>query len=120
MFYRKLFAIILGGTLVLGQPASAAEKLTEAQIRALAPGQYVGSWKNKISVNLRLDPNGSIYGYVKGIYRRGSWYVDNGQFCLTFSILIFSRTECGEILRDGSSYIGLFKKGKPRLRMRQV
>ena len=120
MTVRKLFTFILGGALLLGAPATASERLTETQIRALAPGQYVGSWKSKISINLHLDQDGSIYGYVKGVYRRGKWYVDNGQFCLTFTILIFSRTECGEIMRDGGWYIGLYKKGKPRLRMRQV
>lgn len=115
----RLAALLLALFLV-SAPVQSAERLSESQIRGLAPGHYVGMWKSKTSLNLRLDRDGKIYGTVKGVYRSGKWFVDNGKFCLTFSILFISKTECGDILRDGGWYIGLFKKGKPRLRMRQV
>ena len=120
MIWRRL-AVVAVGVLLFTIPVSAAQRLTENQIRALAPGHYIGSWKNKISVNLQLERNGSIHGYVKGVYRSGKWYVSKGRFCLEFSILFITKTECGEIARDGGWYIGLYnKKGVPRLRMRSV
>jgi hypothetical protein len=116
-----VLAILAIGVLLFTNPVSAAQRLTESQIRALAPGHYIGSWKKKTSVNLRLEKNGTIHGYVKGVYRSGKWYVSKGRFCLEFSFLFVTKTECGEIARDGGWYIGLYnKKGVPRLRMRSV
>ena len=120
MIARSL-AVVAVGVFLFTIPASAAQRLTESQIRALAPGHYIGSWKSKTALSLQLERNGKIHGYVKGVYRTGNWYVSKGRFCLQFSILFITKTECGEIARDGGWYIGLYnKKGKPRLRMRSA
>jgi hypothetical protein len=97
----------------------AAERLTTAQIKALAPGTYVGTWKNKRQLNLKLSPNGTVAGTVDGIHHSGTWYASDGNLCLVFKILVFEKTKCGAIRREGRWLIGYYnKKGVPRIRLR--
>jgi hypothetical protein len=110
---------ILCAFFLLSFPSDAAERLTTAQIKALAPGTYVGTWKNKLQLNLRLLPNGTVAGTVDGVHRSGTWYASDGNLCLVFKILIFEKTKCGAIARDGRWLIGYYnKKGQPRIRLR--
>jgi hypothetical protein len=101
--------------------AEAGQRLSSAQISALAPGYYVGTWKGKRQLSLKISPNGRISGTVDGQYHAGRWYVANGNLCLVFKILVFEKTKCGAIHRDGRWLIGYYnKKGRPRIRLRAV
>ena len=101
--------------------AEAGQRLSAAQIAALAPGHYVGTWKNKRQLSLRLSPDGKIAGTVDGRYHSGRWYVAGGNLCRVFQILVITKTKCGAIHRNGRWLIGYYnKKGKPRIRLRAV
>src|SRR4026207_1547451 len=101
--------------------AEAGQRLSSAQISALAPGFYVGTWKGKRQLNLKLASNGKISGTVDGQYHSGRWYVANGNLCLVFRILVCEKTKCGAIHRNGRWLVGYYnKKGKPRIRLRAV
>ncbi|HEY7764591.1 MAG TPA: hypothetical protein VIB38_06350 [Aestuariivirgaceae bacterium] len=118
-----MFSRIILGLLVffcVSHPVEAAQKLSSAQIQALAPGHYVGTWKGKRQLNLRLSPNGTVAGTLDGRYHSGRWYVSGGKLCLVFKILILEKTKCGAIHRDGNWLIGYYKKGRPRIRLRPV
>ena len=110
--------VVLCAFFCLSLPSGAAERLTTAQIKALAPGTYVGMWKNKRQLNLRFSPNGTVSGTVDGIRHSGTWYASNGNLCLVFKILVFEKTKCGAILRNGRWLVGYYnKKGVPRIRL---
>jgi hypothetical protein len=111
--------VVVCALLFLSFPTAAAERLTTAQIKALAPGTYVGTWKNKRQLNLRLSPDGTVAGTVDGVRHSGKWYASNGNLCLVVRILILEKTKCGAILREGRWLIGYYnKKGRPRIRLR--
>jgi hypothetical protein len=115
--------IVLGLLVLLcvSLEAEAGQRLSSAQIAALAPGHYVGTWKNKRQLSLRLSPDGKIAGTVDGQYHSGRWYVADGNLCLVFRILVIQKTKCGAIHRNGRWLIGYYnKKGKPRIRLRAV
>jgi hypothetical protein len=115
--------IVLGLLVLLcvSLEAEAGQRLSSAQIVALAPGHYVGTWKNKRQLSLRLSPDGKIAGTVDGQYHSGRWYVADGNLCLVFRILVIQKTKCGAIHRNGRWLIGYYnKKGKPRIRLRAV
>jgi hypothetical protein len=119
MIIRIILSLLVLLCVSLG--AEAGQRLSSAQISALAPGYYVGTWKGKRQLSLRLQPNGRISGTVDGQYHAGRWYVSNGNLCLVFRILVFEKTKCGAIHRDGRWLIGYYnKKGKPRIRLRAV
>jgi hypothetical protein len=119
MIIRIILSLLVLLCVTLG--AEAGQRLSSAQISALAPGYYVGTWKGKRQLSLRMQPNGRISGTVDGHYHAGRWYVSNGNLCLVFRILVFEKTKCGAIHRDGRWLIGYYnKKGKPRIRLRAV
>jgi hypothetical protein len=118
MFSRIILSFV--AFLCVIYPADAGPRLTAAQISALAPGYYVGTWKGKRKLNLKLSPNGTVAGTVDGRYHSGRWYVSKGNLCLVFQILMFQKTKCGEIRRDGRWLVGYYKKGKPRIRLRPI
>ena len=105
MFSRIMFSLL--AFLCVTFPADAGQRLTTVQISALAPGYYVGTWKGKRQLNLRLSPNGKIAGTLDGRYHSGRWYVSNGNLCLVFRILVIQATKCGAstAMADGSSAI---------------
>lgn len=89
------------------------------EIRALAPGVYAGSYRDKLKLVINLKPDGNVTGTANGKPQRGKWRVDGSDFCMTVQFLIFSKTRCGPIYTDGKSYFGMFnKRGKPRLVLR--
>jgi hypothetical protein len=118
MFSRIIFSVLI--LFCMSFPAEAGQRLSAAQIAALAPGSYVGTWKGKRQLNLRLSPNGTVAGTVDGQYHSGQWYVSGGNLCLVFRILIFEKTKCGSIHRDGAWLVGYYKKGRPRIRLRSA
>ncbi|HEY7750339.1 MAG TPA: hypothetical protein VH933_16885 [Aestuariivirgaceae bacterium] len=118
MFSRVVLAALV--LLFASLPSHAAQRLSAAQISALAPGNYVGTWKGKRQLNLRLSSNGVVSGTVDGIHHSGRWYVSDGNLCLEFKIIIIKKTKCGEIRREGRWLVGYYKKGKPRIRLRAV
>jgi hypothetical protein len=118
MFGRILVSLL--ALLWVSAPAEAGPRLTAAQIAALAPGYYAGTWKGKRQLYLRLSPDGTISGTVDGARHSGKWYVSNGNLCLVFRVLALQKTKCGTIHREGSGFVGYYKKGRPRMRLRPV
>jgi len=117
----RIFLSLLVFLCVSSYNAEAGQRLSSAQIAALAPGHYVGTWKNKRQLSLRFSPDGKIAGTVDGRYHSGRWYVAGGNLCLVFQILVIKKTKCGAIHRNGRWLIGYYnKKGKPRIRLRAV
>jgi hypothetical protein len=117
MVYRLLFALSL--LVSMAMPSEAASRLSGAEIKALAPGVYVGSWKGKRQLHLTLRQNGTISGTVDGRRYSGSWYVSGANLCLVIRVMVFQKTKCATISRQGAWLVGYYnKKGKPRIRLR--
>jgi hypothetical protein len=117
MVHRIILALC--ALVLMSGPGEAASRLSAAELRALAPGVYVGSWKGKLQLHLTLKQNGTVSGTVNGRYHAGKWYVSGQNLCLVFRILVFEKTKCGAISRQGPWLVGYYnKKGKPRIRLK--
>lgn len=116
MVYRIILALCL--LVSLAMPGAAGSRLSGSEIKALAPGVYVGSWKGKRQLHLTLKQNGTVSGTVDGRHHSGKWYVSGDNLCLVIRVLVFQKTKCGSISRQGSWLVGYYKKGKPRIRLR--
>jgi hypothetical protein len=103
-----------------GTPSGAAgksERLSEAEIDALAPGEYVGTWKGKKQLHLMFNEDGTVSGTLDGRYHEGQWHVSEDELCIEFTILIFEKAKCDAVYREGDSVVSYNKKGKPRIRL---
>lgn len=116
MVYRAILALCL--LIVMSIPVGAASRLTGDEIKALAPGVYIGTWKGKRKLHLTLKQNGTVSGTVDGRHHSGSWYVSGNDLCLVFRVLVFKKSKCGAISRQGTWLVGYYKNGKPRIRLR--
>jgi hypothetical protein len=116
MFARIVVALY--AFLLMTMPGEAGTRLSAAEISALAPGEYVGTWKGKKKLHLTLNPNGTVRGTVNGIGYRGKWYVSGQSLCVVFRIMGTEKTKCGGIHRQGAWLVGYYKQGTPRLRLR--
>jgi hypothetical protein len=113
--------IALCALLLMTSAGQGAARLSAAEINALAPGAYVGTWKAKRQLYLTLNTNGTISGSVDGYRYAGKWYVSGRNLCVSFKILSVTKTKCGDIHRQGVWLVGYYnKKGKPRIRLRSA
>ncbi|MGH6874410.1 MAG: hypothetical protein ACREDW_05305 [Aestuariivirgaceae bacterium] len=116
--YSRL-VVALSAILLMTSSSHAGTRLSAAEINALAPGDYVGTWKGKRKLHLTLNSNGTISGSVDGFRYRGNWYVSGQSLCVGFKIMSAAKTKCGDIRRQGAWLVGYSnKKGEPRIRIR--
>lgn len=110
---------VLCALVLMTATVEAGAQLTAGQINALAPGSYVGTWKNKRQLRLSLSTNGTITGTVDGFNYKGRWHVSGQSLCVTFQLMSLSKTKCGTIRRQGAWLVGYYnKKGEPRIRLK--
>ena len=118
--YSRLVAT-LSALLLMTSHGHAGTRLSAAEIRALAPGDYVGTWKAKRKLHLTLNTNGTISGSVDGYRYGGNWYVSGQSLCVAFKIMSVAKAKCGDIRRQGAWLVGYNnKKGEPRIRIRSA
>ena len=100
-------------------PGEAGQPLSAAEINALAPGVYVGTWKDTKKLHLTLSADGTVSGTVDGEHHAGRWYISGEELCIVFSAMIIEKTRCGTIDREGDWLVGYYKNGKPRIRLKR-
>jgi hypothetical protein len=119
MYSRLVVAVY--ALLLMTSYGQAGTRLSAAEIRALAPGDYVGTWKAQRKLHLTLNKNGTISGSVDGFRYRGNWYVSGQSLCVAFNVMSVEKTKCGDIRRQGAWLVGYNnKKGEPRIRIRSA
>jgi hypothetical protein len=108
MFSR--LAVALYAFVLMTMPGEAGARLSAAEISALAPGEYVGTWKGKKKLHLTLNTNGTVRGTVDGHNYKGKWYVSHQSLCVVFRIMGTEKTKCGGIHRQGAGLVGYYNK----------
>jgi hypothetical protein len=121
MHSRLVLGLFVLLVMTFSGQAQAGARLSAAEINALAPGSYVGTWKARRKLQLTMSSNGTISGSVDGYSYRGRWYVSGQSLCVAFKIMTATTTKCGEIRRQGAWLVGYSnKKGVPRIRIRSA
>lgn len=127
MKFRSDLGLVLGVSLLLATAQGGAaqssygRQLGDAELLALAPADYAGTYKDKLQLVIHLRPDGKATGTADGKFHRGTWRVKNGEFCLTVKFLVYGKTKCSPVFQNGDSYFGMFNKhGKPRLKLRAI
>jgi hypothetical protein len=117
MFSRLIIALCF--CILMSVSSEAGPRLSASEIRALAPGEYVGTWKAKRKLHIVFNANGTIHGSMSGFRYGGKWYVSGQNLCIVYRILTVEKTKCGAIRRQGPWLVGYYnKKGVPRIRLR--
>gem|GEM_PF-6549280 len=85
----------------LTSPALSETKLNPNQIKALFPGVFTGTIKDKYDFNLTGHENGKLLGSGWGVTGEGRWSIENQKFCMHFWLL-----------KNGKKCRTLYKKTK--------
>lgn len=105
--------------LMATQTATAAQKLSAAQLTALAPASYAGFLNGNKAATISLYTGGQIVGRTEGKYEVGKWFVQGSQLCIQFKVWTSNKPRCGAVFRDGPWLVGLNKDGEPQVKLRK-
>jgi len=116
-----LFVSIIGALAFTSQAAHAETRpLSGKEIRALFPGSFAGTWEGQHSVTITASQNGTISGRAMLASDTGVWSVVGQKLCVSFRSWTKNARHCGEVYKQGSSYIGFIKNGRPMLQFRKL
>ena len=88
-------------------PASAAEKLTAAEIRKLLIGTYHVSVADSVTAIAVFSPGGAISVVTnKGEKDTGRWSFSGNKVCVQFKRLLDHRNNCSSLMSDGDAIRG--------------
>jgi hypothetical protein len=100
--------------------AVASERLSSDELHALAPGEYVGTWKGKKQLHIFLSEDGTLEGTVNGKPQKGRWHIEDEKLCIEFRLLFLQTVRCDAVYRQAEWLISLNKKGESRIRLTRV
>lgn len=113
--HRRWIAAALLALLAMPASTLADKKLSGSEIRATAPGEWRGTYKN-VPLQLSIAKGGKVAGRYAGIPHSGTWRVSGSQFCITFRAIGQVKTKCGVVHLNGNKLYGFFNRGgKARL-----
>jgi len=121
---RKFQSLLLGITclalLALVTHASAANRLSGAQIKAFFKGTFVGEYgKKKTPFVVHVSATGKLQGEAEGKYDKGRWRVKGNKLCISWKHWSSDKEKCRHVVRLGGWYAALKSSGKIKLRLRR-
>jgi hypothetical protein len=99
---------------------SPPERLTAEQIQALAPGEYVGTWKGKKQLHIFLSEDGTLQGTVNGKPQKEKWHIKDEKLCIEFRVLFIDTVRCDAVYRQAEWLVSYNKKRESRIRLMRV
>jgi hypothetical protein len=102
------------------EPPPAPERLSGEEIQALAPGEYVGTWKGKKQLHIFLSEDGTLHGTVNGKPQKGKWHIKDEKLCIQFRVLFIETVRCDAVYRQAEWLVSFNKKRESRIRLTRV
>ncbi len=106
-------------TLIGTSSATAAQRLSGDQIRALFRGVINGLYKNETVVKAKATRNGDLIAWFEGKVDTGTWKVVNNQVCVAFKVWTSGKFKCRFVERQGNWYLAVNNKGKSKFRFQK-
>lgn len=106
-------------TLIGASSATAAQRLSGNQIRALFRGVINGLYKNETVVKAKATRDGGLIAWFEGKVDTGTWKVVNNQVCVAFKVWTSGKFKCRFVEREGGWYLAVNKKGKSKFKFKK-
>lgn len=91
----------------LAMPSFAGDKLSDKQLRGLAPGKYAVSIYGLVKLNVNLQSSGAIVGTTsKKKTDSGIWSVSGEKLCIRFNRWLKGKQRCTALSGDNGVYSG--------------
>lgn len=120
---KALTLTIALGFVALAAPMTeshAAGNLSQAQLRSLFPGSYVGEiGKSKIKFMASVTAKGRVMARAEGKVDQGVWRVKGGKLCIKWAHWNDAKEQCRFVKKQGAWYAVLKVGGRMKLRFRR-
>lgn len=102
----KRFLSATAVLLALSIPASAGTALSSVELQRLAPGRYVVTLYNAVSMTVTMKPNGTVMGLTADEHDTGTWVLSGNKLCIAWHKWLGGRARCSGLVSDGRQYHG--------------
>lgn len=102
----KRFLSAAAVLLLLSIPASAGANLTSSELQRLAPGRYVVTLYNAVSMTVTMKPNGTVLGSAEAGRDTGTWTLSGNKLCIAWHKWLGGHARCSGLVSDGRQYHG--------------
>lgn len=91
---------------ILAPNVQAATALSAAELQRLAPGRYVVTLYNAVSMTITMKPNGTVVGASKSERDSGTWTMSGDKLCIAWHKWLGGQARCSGLVRSGGQYHG--------------
>ncbi len=84
----------------------AGNSLSQSQLKHLAPGRYLVTLYNAVSMTVTLKPNGTVLGRANADRDSGIWRLSGNQLCIGWNKWLGGQTRCSGLTSEGGYYRG--------------
>ena len=92
--------------LALSNGAMAGDKLGPSELKRLAPGRYLVTLANAMSLTVVMRANGTVHGSTGRNSDSGRWMLDGSRLCIGFSKWLGGNTRCSSLSVEQGYYQG--------------
>ncbi len=83
-----------------------AGSLSKAELQQLAPGRYMVTLYNSVSMTVTMKPNGTVSGTVEGDKDQGTWKLSGNRLCIAWTKWLNGKNRCSGLVSAGSGFKG--------------
>ena len=84
----------------------AGDALSKAELQHLAPGRYVVTLYNTISMTVTMKPNGTVSGSTASEKDSGTWNLSGNRLCIAWTKWLGGRARCSGLVSEAGIYRG--------------
>ena len=104
---NRLKSVTAAAALLLSVNSFAfADSLSNSELQQLAPGRYVVTLYNAVSMTVTMQPNGTVLGSADGKKDTGTWKLSGNRLCIAWSKWLNGKNRCSGLVTDGSGFKG--------------
>ncbi len=92
--------------LSINSMAFAGGSLSKSELQQLAPGRYVVTLYNAVSMTVTMQPNGTVIGTADGTKDTGTWKLSGNRLCIAWNKWLNGKNRCSGLTTDGNGFKG--------------
>lgn len=104
---NRLKSVLAAAALLLSVNSFAhADSLSKSELQQLAPGRYVVTLYNAVSMTVVMKPNGTVSGTTANEKDSGTWKLSGNRLCIAWTKWLNGKNRCSGLTTDGNGFKG--------------
>ena len=104
---NRLKSVLAAAALLLSINSMAvADSLSKSELQLLAPGRYIVTLYNSVSMTVVMKPNGTVSGATSEEKDSGTWKLSGNRLCIAWNKWLKGKNRCSGLTIDGNGFKG--------------